>query len=106
MSHYRLLGWTASSSSMQTKRILQIRYARSVPRGASREILRDQFYPVCSPKLLAKGPTIRRPSDLGGYPLIHFDWFANDPTAPNWQRWFEMASVSDPRAGNTCQELH
>ena len=82
---------------------LAIRYARSVPRGASREIFRDQFYPVCSPKLLAKGPTIRRPSDLGGYPLIHFDWFANDPTAPNWQRWFEMASVSDPRAGNTCQ---
>ena len=35
---------------------LAIRYARSAPHGASHEIFRDQFYPVCSPKLLAKGP--------------------------------------------------
>jgi len=82
---------------------LAIRYARSAPRDASREILRDQFYPVCSPKLLADGPTIHRASDIGGYPLIHFDWFANDATAPNWKRWFEMASVSDPGAGQECQ---
>jgi LysR family transcriptional regulator, glycine cleavage system transcriptional activator len=82
---------------------LAIRYARSTPRGGSREIYRDRFYPVCSPKLLAKGPTIRHASDLGGYPLIHFDWFANDATAPNWSRWFEMASVSDPRARHGCQ---
>ena len=82
---------------------LAIRYARSAPRHASREILRDRFYPVCSPKLLAKGPTIRCASDVGGYPLIHFDWFANDATAPNWKRWFEMASVSDPRVRQACQ---
>lgn len=82
---------------------LAIRYARSMPRDASREILRDHFYPVCSPKLLDKGPAIRRPSDIGEYPLIHFDWFANDATAPNWKRWFEMASVSDSRARQGCQ---
>jgi LysR family glycine cleavage system transcriptional activator len=82
---------------------LAIRYARSAPHGASHEIFRDQFYPVCSPKLLTRGPTIRRASDFAGYPLIHFDWFANDPTGPNWTRWFEMASVSDPRARQGCQ---
>jgi LysR family transcriptional regulator, glycine cleavage system transcriptional activator len=92
---------------------LAIRYARSAPRDASREILRDQFYPVCTPKLLAKGPMIRCATDIGGYPLIHFDWFANDATAPNWKRWFEMASVSDPQARQECdialsfrEELH
>ena len=82
---------------------LAIRYAHSLPRGASREILRDQFYPVCSPKLLAKRPIICRASDLHGYPLIHFDWFANDRTAPNWERWFEMASATDPGARQGCQ---
>ena len=82
---------------------LAIRYARSAPHGASHEIFRDQFYPVCSPKLLTRGPTIRRASDFAGYPLIHFDWFANDPTGPSWTRWFEMASVSDPRARQGCQ---
>jgi LysR family glycine cleavage system transcriptional activator len=82
---------------------LAIRYARSAPHGASREIFRDQFYPVCSPKLLAKGPEIREARDFAGYPLIHFDWFANDPTAPNWKRWFEVASVSNPGAQQGCQ---
>jgi LysR family glycine cleavage system transcriptional activator len=82
---------------------LAIRYARSAPRDASGEILRDQFYPVCSPKLLAKGPPIRRAFDIGAYPLIHFDWFAKDVTAPNWKRWFEIASGSDPRARQECQ---
>jgi LysR family transcriptional regulator, glycine cleavage system transcriptional activator len=38
-------------------------------------------------------PLCRRSS---GYPLIHFDWFANDQTAPNWDRWFEMTSGADP----------
>jgi LysR family transcriptional regulator, glycine cleavage system transcriptional activator len=75
---------------------LAIRYARSAPRGGSREIFRDRFYPVCSSKLLAKCPTIRCAADLSGYPLIHFDWFANDRTAPNWERWFEIASGADP----------
>ncbi len=92
---------------------IAIRYARSAPLGASREIFRDQFYPVCSPKLLAKGPKIRRASDVARYPLIHFDWFAKDPTAPNWRKWFELASASDPLAlgaGNVAlsfrEELH
>jgi cold shock protein len=53
--------------------------------------------------MLANGPTIRRASDFMGYPLIHFDWFANDRTAPNWKRWVEKASVSDPRARQGCQ---
>jgi LysR family glycine cleavage system transcriptional activator len=46
--------------------------------------------------LLAEYPTVRCAADLGGYPLIHFDWFANDRTAPNWERWFEMALGADP----------
>lgn len=77
---------------------LAVRYARSAPQGASHEIFRDQFYPVCAPSLLAKGPTVGRAADLAGYPLIHFDWFADDAMAPSWTRWFEMASTGDPSA--------
>lgn len=42
---------------------------------------------------------IRGPADLQRYPLIHFDWFANDRTAPNWQRWFAMATTQNGNAG-------
>ena len=82
---------------------LAICYSRSAPHGASHEIFRDQFYPICSPKLLANGPTIHRASDFRGYPLIHFDRFANDRTAPNWKRWFEIASVSDRQHGKVAR---
>jgi len=77
---------------------LAIRYARSAPKGASREIFRDRFCPICNPKLLAGRAPIRSAGDLAGLPLIHFDWFASDQSAPNWARWQEMASASDPRA--------
>ena len=40
---------------------LAIRYARSAPHGASHEIFRDQFYPMCSPKLLVNGPPSTEP---------------------------------------------
>jgi len=77
---------------------LAIRYARSTPRGASREIFRDGFYPICHPRLVAGRVPIRSAGDLVGLPLIHFDWFAKDQSAPTWARWREMASVADPRA--------
>jgi LysR family glycine cleavage system transcriptional activator len=73
---------------------LAIRYTRSAPGPASRKLFDDRFFPVCSPRLLAERSTIRCAADLSAYPLIHFDWFANDRTAPNWERWFEMASAA------------
>lgn len=82
---------------------LAIRYARSAPHGASREIFRDQFYPVCSPKLLKGRPPIRGSADLSRFPLIHFDWFANDRSSPNWQRWFEMTLAGDSSARHAGQ---
>src|SRR5580704_5013825 len=53
--------------------------------GTVRRFPRDFPRSVCSPKLLAEGQAIHGAHDFGGYPLIHFDWFANDPTAPNWE---------------------
>ena len=70
---------------------LAIRYARSAPPHAARELFRDRYYPVCSPRLIAGGEPIASPADLGRYPLIQYDWFVNDPLSPNWKRWSEAA---------------
>lgn len=90
-----------------------IRYGRFAPQGGAREIFRDRFYPVCSPSLLAGAPPIGSAADLQGYPLIHYDWFSNEPAAPTWQRWFELAAATDPglrNAGSIAlsfrEELH
>lgn len=75
-----------------------IRYTRIAPTGmVAEEIFRDSYYPLCSPELLARsGRPVRRAADVLAYPLIHFDWFNGDPTAPLWPRWFETARSIDP----------
>ncbi len=77
---------------------IAIRYARRMPHDlAAREIFRDTFFPVCSPKLLARGKRrIRRAADLLNYPLIHFDWTNRDRDAPTWARWLTTARSIDP----------
>lgn len=77
---------------------IAIRYARRMPHDlTSKEIFRDSFFPVCSPKLLARGKQrIRRAADLLHYPLIHFDWMNRDREAPTWARWLATARSIDP----------
>lgn len=99
----RLGGWRASHpdvplSVIGTDRIvgpdeadLAIRYARSPPPHAEAELFRDCHYPVCSPGLVAGREPIASPADLVRYPLIQYDWFANDRLSPNWKRWFDAA---------------
>ena len=73
-----------------------IRYARKMPMGLiAQEVFRDNFFPVCSPKLLPDG-AIKRPAELLRYPLIHFDWMSRDPEAPTWSRWLAIARAVDP----------
>jgi LysR family transcriptional regulator, glycine cleavage system transcriptional activator len=105
----RLGGWRAKHpdvplSVIGTDRIvapdeadLAIRYARSPPPHAQRELFRDRHYAVCSPGLLARGEPIASPADLGHYPLIQYDWLANDRLSPNWKRWFDAARGAPER---------
>ena len=61
--------------------------------------LRDSFFPVCSPELLARGKRkIERAADLLHYPLIHFDWMNRDPQAPTWSQWLATARSIDRRS--------
>ena len=77
-----------------------IRYARSMPTDLiAQEIFRDSFFPMCSPKLLAKS-SILRAAELLQYPLIHFDWMNRDPEAPTWSQWLATARSIDPDLPN------
>ena len=99
----RLGGWRSSHpdvplSVIGTDRVvgpdeadLAIRYARSPPPHAEHELFRDRHYPVCSLGLLAGGGPVASPPELGRYPLIQYDWLANDRLSPNWKRWFDAA---------------
>jgi LysR family glycine cleavage system transcriptional activator len=76
---------------------IAIRYARKPPADfAAREIFRDIYIPVCSPRLLERHGPLARAADLGRFPLIHYDWITKDPEAPSWRQWFDLARAIDP----------
>lgn len=92
---------------------LAIRYARTPPsEGPSHEILRDRFYPVCTPSLLADRP-VRHPGDLADHTLIHLGW-PPDPNSPTWERWFaharsqfhDLPEIDLSRGMSFREELH
>jgi LysR family glycine cleavage system transcriptional activator len=77
---------------------LAIRYQRRMPTGITAyELLRDDYWPVCNPALLADS-SIRCIADLANYPLIDLLWGPQEPSPPTWRFWLEAARMLDPRA--------
>ena len=56
------------------------------PQRAVRELLRERYFPVCSPALLRAGETVGQARDLLSYPLIH-------DRHNRWQRWLALHSL-------------
>jgi LysR family transcriptional regulator, glycine cleavage system transcriptional activator len=54
---------------------LAIRYAPTTPaRAVVHQLFKDDYWPICSPRLFARDKRVRRPMDLRGHPLIHVYW--------------------------------
>ena len=71
---------------------LAIRYSRiPPPEGHAEELLRDSFWPVCSPQLLQSGESETKPTDLKKHTLVHCYWSPSDTEAPTWHRWLAAA---------------
>jgi LysR family transcriptional regulator, glycine cleavage system transcriptional activator len=69
---------------------IAIRYARTAPsEGIVSELVRDSFWPICSPELRASG--LWKPTDLRKHILVHCYWSPSDFEAPTWQRWLTVA---------------
>jgi LysR family transcriptional regulator, glycine cleavage system transcriptional activator len=76
---------------------IAIRYARTAPGELlSREIVRDTFWPMCSPSLLVAFGVPTRPADLLRFPLIHMQWQETEPWPPTWRTWAAAARAADP----------
>jgi LysR family glycine cleavage system transcriptional activator len=70
-----------------------IRYATGrVPpgEGIAEELLKDRFWPVCSPQLFSQDP-LKRPADLRKHVLVHSYWSPSDRDPPTWQKWLVLA---------------
>ena len=50
-------------------------------------LMHEDFYPVCSPELLLRGPPLRQPADLAHHVLLHDEWEPRIPEQIDWTRW-------------------
>jgi len=57
------------------------------------ELFTDSAVPVCS-RALARGESLKEPSDLLRFPLIHTDWGTGFTSAPSWRDWFHSVGVT------------
>ena len=56
-------------------------------------LMSEQAYPVCSPKLLGGGRSLRAVEDLARHTLIHDDSLPDGSAFPNWAGWLEAAGA-------------
>jgi LysR family glycine cleavage system transcriptional activator len=76
-----------------------LRYGRGAYRNLHADLLMPEVaFPVCSPRLLERGPPLRQPEDLRHYTLLHVQWKMEDDAAPNWRMWLRAAGVTGVNA--------
>ncbi len=73
---------------------IAIRYGRGrYPDLRVELLMREDMFPVCSPKLM-RSRKLRRPEDLAHEVLLHIDMPMGGEIAPNWEMWLKAAGAS------------
>ncbi|MDR5881926.1 LysR substrate-binding domain-containing protein [Caballeronia sp. LZ032] len=68
-----------------------IRYAGTWSGLTSTFLLRDKFFPVCSPALLRGKQKLKTPADLQHHLLIHDASMRSSGVFPTWRSWLQKA---------------
>lgn len=58
-------------------------------------LLRNEVFPVCSPRLLEGPQPLVRPADLRHHVLLHDESSAGDRSFPDWPMWLKAAGIND-----------
>lgn len=58
-------------------------------------LMHVDFWPVCSPALLLRGPPLREPADLARHTLLHDTWDHRVPEEIDWARWLAVMGLDD-----------
>jgi LysR family glycine cleavage system transcriptional activator len=91
-----------------TQRVLpsefDVAFCFGEPESAGNEVellYSENFFPVVSPRLLAKSPRVEKPVDLLGLPLIH-------DRIDHWPKWLRSVSLKQEQATRNVfvQEAH
>lgn len=70
-------------------------------------LFRDFVLPVGSPENTARIASITRRDRLEGFPLLHLDFYKDDPAAPDWAQWVKAQKLrrTEPNRGIRYQRI-
>jgi LysR family glycine cleavage system transcriptional activator len=75
--------------------------------GGSEVLFRDYVLPINSPENAARISRLNRPNQLEGFPLLHLDFYKDDPAVPNWPDWIRSQRLrrTAPERGIRFQRI-
>ena len=70
-------------------------------------LFRDFLVPISSPENTRRISNIALRDRLEGFPLLHLDFYKEDPAAPNWAAWIKMQRLkrTEPNRGIRFQHI-
>lgn len=85
----------------------EIRFGPSQASGVIDDLFRDFVLPVGSPENTTRISTVIRRNRLEGFPLLHLDFYKDDPQAPDWSEWVRAQRLrrTEPNRGIRYQRI-
>jgi LysR family transcriptional regulator, glycine cleavage system transcriptional activator len=70
-------------------------------------LFRDFVLPIGSPENTARIARVGRRDRLEGFPLLHLDFYKDDPDAPDWAQWIKAQKLrrTEPNRGIRYQRI-
>jgi LysR family transcriptional regulator, glycine cleavage system transcriptional activator len=80
-----------------------------LPQGDANELLlfHDFVLPIATPENTRRISRVKLRDRLEGFPLLHLDFYRDDPQAPNWPDWIEAHGLrrTEPSRGIRFQRI-
>jgi LysR family glycine cleavage system transcriptional activator len=85
----------------------ELRFGAPQQSGVVDVLFRDFVLPVGSPEINARIVGVNRRDRLEGFPLLHLDFYKDDPEAPDWTQWIKAQKLrrTDPNRGIRYQRI-
>jgi LysR family transcriptional regulator, glycine cleavage system transcriptional activator len=70
-------------------------------------LFRDFLIPISSPENVRRTSHVQRRDAVEGFPLLHLDFYRDDPAAPNWPAWIKANKMrrTAPERGIRFQRI-
>jgi LysR family glycine cleavage system transcriptional activator len=86
----------------------EIRFGAPRPEAGEEVLFRDFVLPISSPENTRRLSRVKGGERLEGFPLLHVDFYKDDPEVPNWPTWTATHGFrrTDPNRGIRFQRIH